>query len=299
MKPMLCMKGDPKILSSDQYIFQPKLDGTRALFIDGKLMNRRGRNIRYRYPEFYTLEIEKDSIVDGEIVVYNDNGLPDFSLLQSREQTSNELKIEILSKQHPATYVVFDCLKYKGRDVTEEPIEIRLDFLARSIHEGKNLQKIFNTEDGMNLWEKMKKMGTEGVMAKKKGSKYYSGKRVNACLKIKNLKTLDCIILGYTIGEGKREHTFGALIIGAYKAGELIQLGKVGTGWSDQETIDLKQKMDSLILREEDDKVWLKPQLVCEVEYLELTKNVDLRAPSFKRLRFDKDPKDCILYIDE
>ena len=57
--------------------------------------------------------------------------------------------------------------------------------------------------------------------------------------------------------------------------------------------------MDSLILREEDDKVWLKPELVCEVEYLELTKNVDLRAPSFKRLRFDKDPKDCILYIDE
>ena len=297
MKPMLCMKGDPKILSSDQYIFQPKLDGTRALYIDGKLMNRRGRNIRYRYPEFNTLEIEKDSIVDGEVVVYNDKGLPDFSLLQSREQTSNELKIEILSKQYPATYVVFDCLKYKGRDLTEESVEIRLDFLTRSIKEGKNLQKIYTTEDGIGLWEKMKKLGTEGVMAKKKGSKYHSDKRVDACLKIKNLKTIDCVILGYTIGEGKREYTFGALIIGAYKAGELIQLGKVGTGWSDQEIIDLKQKMDSLILRKEDDKAWIKHELVCEVEYLELTKNEDLRAPSFKRLRFDKDPKDCILEI--
>jgi bifunctional non-homologous end joining protein LigD len=294
---MLCMKGDPKILSSNQYIFQPKLDGTRAIYIDAKLMNRRGRNIRYRYPEFNTLKIEKDSIVDGEVVVYNEGGLPDFSLLQSREQTTNELKIEILSKQHPATYVVFDCLKYKGKDLTEEPIEIRLDFLTRSISEGKNLQKIFNTENGVSLWEKMKKMGAEGVIAKKKGSKYYPGKRVDACVKIKNLKTLDCVIMGYTIGEGKREHTFGALIIGAYKAGELIQLGKVGTGWSDQEIIDLKQKMDSLILEKEENKVWLKLELVCEVEYLELTKNDDLRAPSFKRLRFDKDPKECILEI--
>jgi DNA ligase D-like protein (predicted ligase) len=294
---MLCMKGDPKILSSDQYIFQPKLDGTRALYIDGKLMNRRGRNIRYRYPEFSTLKIEKDSIIDGEVVVYNDKGLPDFSLLQSREQTTNELRIEILSKQYPATYVVFDCLRYKGKDITEEPVEVRLEILTRSIHEDRNLQKIVNTEDGMWLWEKMKKLGTEGVMAKKKGSSYHSGKRVDACLKIKNLKTLDCLILGYTIGEGKREHTFGALIIGAYKAGELVQLGKVGTGWSDQEIIDLKEKMDFLILEKKVDKVWIKPELVCEVEYLELTKNEDLRAPSFKRLRFDKDPKECILEV--
>jgi DNA ligase D-like protein (predicted ligase) len=297
MKPMLCQKGDPKILSSDQYIFQPKLDGTRALYIDGKLMNRRGRNIRYRYPEFNNLQIEKDTIVDGEVVVYNDKGLPDFSLLQSREQTTNKLKIEILSKQYPSTYVVFDCLRYKGRDLTEEPIETRLEFLTRSVHEGNNLQLIVNTEDGMELWEKMKKMGTEGVMAKKKGSKYFSGKRSEACLKIKNLQTLDCIILGYTFGEGKRESTFGALILGAYKGGELTQLGKVGTGWSDQEIIDLRQKMDSLILEKEEDKVWLKPELVCEVEYLELTKNEDLRAPSYKRLRFDKDPKECILEV--
>ena len=142
---MLCQKGDPKILSSDQYIFQPKLDGTRALYIDGKLMNRRGRNIRYRYPEFNNLQIEKDTIVDGEVVVYNDKGLPDFSLLQSREQTTNKLKIEILSKQYPSTYVVFDCLRYKGRDLTEEPIETRLEFLTRSVHEGNNLQLIVNT----------------------------------------------------------------------------------------------------------------------------------------------------------
>jgi bifunctional non-homologous end joining protein LigD len=294
---MLCMKGDPKILSSDQYIFQPKLDGTRALYIDGKLMNRRGRNIRYRYPEFSKLQIEKDTIVDGEVVVYNNKGLPDFSLLQSREQTTNQLKIEILSKQHPATYVVFDCLRYMGRDLTEEPVETRLEFLIRSIHEGNNLQMIVNTEDGIGLWEKMKKMGTEGVMAKKKGSKYFSGKRSEACLKLKNLQTMDCVILGYTIGEGKRESTFGALILGVYKGGELLQVGKVGTGWSDQEIIDLKHKMDSIILEKEEDKVWLKPELVCEVEYLELTKNEDLRAPSFKHLRYDKDPKECILEV--
>jgi ATP-dependent DNA ligase len=258
------------------------------------MINRRGRNIRHRYPEFDSFEIKENSIIDGEVVVYNERGLPDFSLLQSREQTSNKFKIELLHEKYPATYVVFDCLMYEGEEIINEPLEYRLECLKNAVIEGENLQKIFSSEKGLDLWHKVRELGIEGVMAKKKGSKYYPGKRVTACLKIKNLKTIDCIILGYTQGEGKREETFGALIIGVYsQEGEIVELGKVGTGWSDQELIDLKEKMDSLIREKEENKVWLKKKLVCEVEYLEMTKNRDLRAPSFKKLRFDKDPEDC------
>jgi len=295
LKPMLCQKGTKDLLDSDEYLFQPKLDGTRALYIEEKLINRRGRNIRQRYPEFDDLKIEKDSIIDGEVIVYNEKGLPDFNLLQSREQISNKFKIKLLSQRYPATYIVFDCLQYASEDITQKSLEKRLEYLEKSITEGDHLQMIYSTDNGSQLWDEIIKLGIEGVMAKKKGSVYHPGKRSQVCLKIKNLKTIDCIILGYTRGEGKREETFGALIIGAYKGDKIKQLGKVGTGWTDEELKMLKEKMEKLIIEREEDKIWIKPKLVCEVEYLEMTSNEELRAPSFQRLRPDKPPEECII----
>jgi DNA ligase D-like protein (predicted ligase) len=295
MKPMLCKKANKDLLDSNNYIFQPKLDGTRAIYKNNKLINRRGRNIIHRYPEFDNLDIKKGCIVDGEVVVYNEKGLPDFKLLQSREQISNEFKITLLSERYPATYIVFDCLQFDNKNITSKPLEKRIEYLKKAINEGKHLQLIFSTENGRQLWNQIIQWGIEGVMAKKKGSKYHPGKRSKACLKIKNLKTIDCIILGYTKGKGKREKTFGALLIGAYKNEELKRLGKVGTGWKERELKDLKKKMDKLIIEKEENKIWIKPKLVCEVEYLEMTSNGELRAPSFQRLRYDKSPEDCII----
>ncbi|TXT64152.1 MAG: hypothetical protein BAJALOKI3v1_250031 [Promethearchaeota archaeon] len=294
-EPMLCHKGSQDLLTNDKYIFQPKLDGTRALFIEGKLINRRGRNIRQRYPEFEDLKIKEGSIVDGEVVVYNEKGLPDFHLLQSREQTSDSFKINLLSDRYPATYVIFDCIKYRGNLIINEPLEIRMEYLKKVAKKSDHLQFIISTENGLELWNRIRELGLEGVMAKKKDSRYHPGKRSRACLKIKNLSTIDCIILGYTKGEGKREETFGALLLGAYKDGELVQLGKVGTGWTDRELERLKQKMDTLIVKKEEEKIWIEHKLVCEVEYLEMTNNQELRAPSFQRLKLDKSPEECIL----
>ena len=292
---MLCEKGRADILNSKDYLFQPKLDGTRALFINGDLINRRERKIRYRYPEFHDFKFERDSILDGEVIVYNDKGLPDFSLLQSREQTENDFKIELLSIKYPATYVVFDCLKYKGEIIVKRPIEERLEILKKTVKESKNLQIIYTSEKGEEMWNIIKKLGIEGLIAKEKGSWYYPGKRNDKWLKIKAINTIDCVIMGYTLGEGKREETFGALIIGAYKKDELIRLGKVGTGWTDQELKALKKMLDKYIIKKADKRVWLELKLVCEVEFLEMTEKGDLRAPSFKRLRLDKNPEDCII----
>jgi len=293
---MLCKKGTSELLNNKNFIFQPKLDGTRAIYIKGRLINRRGRYIENRYPEFSTFRIDKTSVIDGEVIVYNEKGVPDFSLLQSREQTSKPFKIEILSMKYPATYVVFDCLKFKDRDVTSEPLEERLDYLKEVVEESEHLQIIFTTNKGKELWKKIRDMGLEGVIAKKKGTVYQSGKRSDMWLKIKNLNTIDCVIQGYTKGEGKRKDTFGALLIGVYnEKHQLKNIGKVGTGWSDEDLKHLKKKMDKIVIEKQDDKVFLEPELVCEVEYLERTKSGDLRAPSFKRLRFDKKPEDCTL----
>ena len=291
---MLCKKADKTLLKDENYLFQPKLDGTRALYHDkNHLINRRGRNIIHRYPEFQNLEIEEGCIIDGEVIVYNEEGLPDFHLLQSREQTGKDYKIEYLSKQHPATFVVFDCLLYHGEEFTSQPIEKRLKRLKEAVTEGEYLQVIFTTEQGEELWEKITDLDIEGVIAKKKGSKYEAGKRSALWLKIKNLKTVDCVIQGFTWGEGKREDTFGALYLGVYRDGKLVNVGKVGTGWTEEELKALREKMDEYRIKVTEEKVLLEPTLVCEVEYLEKTKRGDLRAPSFKRLRFDKKPKQC------
>jgi len=194
-----------------------------------------------------------------------------------------------------AKYVVFDCLVYENKSIINEPIEKRLEFLKKAVTENNVLQIIYTSHNGLDLWDKILVLGVEGVIAKRKGSVYLPGKRSDLWLKIKNSNIIDCVILGYTKGKGKRASTFGALIIGAYKDGELIRLGKVGTGWSERFAYELKRRMDKLKIDERGDEIILKPKIVCEIEYMEITKNYSLREPVFKRLRFDKNPEDCII----
>jgi bifunctional non-homologous end joining protein LigD len=167
----------------------------------------------------------------------------------------------------------------------------------------------FYTEKGEELYETVKKMGLEGVMAKQKNSLYYPGERKDCWLKIKVLNTLDVIICGYTLGEGKREGYFGALLLGAWHEGKLRYLGRVGTGWEEKDLEEITNMLKKIetgknpfdVFEEEPsvlEKVrWVKPKLVCEVKFMELTEDLKLRAPSFQRLREDKLPEECLLEI--
>ncbi len=145
--------------------------------------------------------------------------------------------------------------------------------------------------------------GLEGIMAKKKKSSYEEGKRSDNWLKIKQEKTCDCVIFGYTKGEGNREKTFGSLILGLYDATGPVFIGKVGTGLSDEDLGDLKYLLDKYRVKEktlegvdvEREVTWLRPDLVCEVGYQAITDEGRLRIPVFKRLREDKNPLECTL----
>lgn len=303
IKPMLAYSSEP--FDSEDFWFEVKWDGSRTLAFVGKklrLQNRRLLDITYRYPELTLGEDvdAREAILDGEIVVLRD-GKPDFKSLQTREHVGDELRIELLSQTMPATFIAFDLLYLDGKPLVELPLEQRREKLERIVTESSRiLLSRYVEEHGRRFFEEAVRLGLEGAMAKRKQSTYQIGKRSRDWLKLKGIKTLDCVIVGFTPGGGWRRDYFGALALAAYRDGKLEYLGKVGTGF-DEELLRLITKLlkDRLtdikpVEAEPPYEVrWVKPELVCEVKYMELTPDLKLRAPSFKRLRFDKAPEEC------
>lgn len=303
---MLAQLGDKKDLNERGWIYEPKIDGTRGLAIKRgrlvRILNRRGRWIEWRYPEIVAelAQLKHDFVLDGEICVLDKVGIPNFSLLQSREQTDNQLRIRLLAREYPATYYVFDILELDGKDLTSRTLKGRKRILERLLPELKHVKNIYWTEDGRALWRIVRRKGLEGVMAKKVDSKYYPGKRSDVWLKIKNIKSADCVICGWT--EGRRR--FASLVLGQYANSHLIYVGCVGSGLTEREIDELFDKIKKLKTKscpfEQVPSIgrvthWVRPKLVVEVKYLQYSKGKRLRAPVFLRLRFDKEPKACIL----
>ena len=301
--PMLAAMGSKNDLDREGYLYEPKLDGTRALcYVNStmKFVNRRGHEITERYPEFvFRDQIKARScVLDGELIVYDNRGNPSFQLLQKREQSKPSIA-RFLSIQHPATYVIFDILELEGKDLLSTRLEERKKIMHAVLREGHHLQSIAFTRDGKNLWTVVEQRKLEGVMAKRANSYYEPGKRSDAWLKIKALKTIDCVLLGYT----SEIRTISALALGLYFGDELRYVGRVGTGFTNKYLEDLRAVLDDIIV----DKppvtsypskpaiTWVSPELIAEVEILELTRDKHLRAPSFRRLRNDKNIRDCVI----
>lgn len=321
IKPMLAHSSKP--FNDKNWIVELKYDGTRTIaYVDTKkkfvkLLNRRLTNFTSRYPEIKKGLLDaidkrkvRKIILDGEIVVLNEKGIPDFYKLSQREHITSPFKIEIYSKSMPATYILFDVLYLNGKDITSVELIERKKILESVIKENSFIiiSEIFDGKYCKKIFQRIKKTKFEGIVLKKKDSKYIIGKRSHLWLKVKTLNTIDCIILGYTEGSGWRKEFFGALVLGVYYNGKLKYIGKVGTGWSVEDLKLIKKMMDKVKTKRcpfkevpedlRDEKIfWLKPKLVCEVEYLEFSKGMELRAPSFKRLRNDKDVKECILEL--
>lgn len=285
MKPMLAKITDNlSILSNEEYIFEPKLDGYRSICIKNSKINfysRNNHNITADFKEFNFSKniLAKNCILDGEIVIYDKKGNPSFSLMQNR-------KINNL----PAVYVVFDILSKDGKDLTSLPLLERKKILSRTIIENKNLQLIFYTSDGKKLYKEMLRRGGEGVIAKQKNSQYLSS-RTSYWLKIKFQKTLDCIIIGIT----KKKREISSLALGLIENNKLIFIGKVGTGFNERNIKEISSKIKILNSEKINGITAVKPNLVCEVKYFELTNEKKLRGAVFLRLREDKFPKECTL----
>lgn len=305
IKPMLAHSADP--FDSEDFLYEWKFDGTRCICFIGeklKLQNRRLLDITHRYPEL-TLKQDvnaKEAIIDGEIVVLR-GGKPDFRALQTREHVGDRLRIELLSQTMPATLMAFDLLYLDGKSLIDLPLVERKAKLQEILTESPRVLFSRHVEThGKRYFEEIARLGLEGAMAKRRLSTYQIGKRSRDWLKLKATKTLDCVIVGYTPGEGWRSGYFGALALGAYREGKLEFLGRVGTGFGEEllkllaPMLNARETPTGPVDVEPPYEVrWVKPELVCEVKYLELTPDLKLRAPSFKRLRSDKPPEECEL----
>jgi bifunctional non-homologous end joining protein LigD len=203
--------------------------------------------------------------------------------------------------------VVFDLLWLDGHDTTGLALEERRELLELIVEEDHRLQLMgYEDGDGTAFVDGARTLGLEGVVAKRKGSRYVPGRRSPDWRKIKLISTQDCVIFGWTPGQGGRTGRFGALLVGAIDAGSMRWVGQVGTGFNHQALDRLMEQLAPLVrddppiddpsLRKVKGATFVEPELVCEVEYLEITKSSGkMRAPSFRGLRPDKTPDECVL----
>ena len=305
-KPMLAKEASDAFTDKD-WIFEIKWDGFRAIsYIEEKfsIKSRNAKELKYNFPELSELtNLGSNIVVDGEIVVMSE-GKPDFQALLQRGQAVLPGEIQRQANLAPVTYVVFDILEKDGKSVTNLSLIERKQILKGSLKEGSHVfLSDFIEEKGEAYFKLVLEKGLEGVMAKNKESYYEEGLRTGSWLKIKKLKTCDCVIFGYTQGTQSRGKTFGALILGLYdKTGKTVYVGKVGTGFTQEMLGLLMDKFEKLqtdtapFKPEVGDKVtWLEPKLVCEVGFQVVTKDMRLRMPRFKGLRNDKPVAECTI----
>jgi DNA ligase D-like protein (predicted ligase) len=297
---MLAKQGSIKDLDNKDFIFEPKFDGTRVLIYKNdskiRLINRRGNDVTHRYPELKELwkNIRNNSVIDGELVTLGRNHQPDFNRLQKREQLEDETRIKLLSHETPATIFVFDILKLKDKNLMSLPLLERKKILSKQIKSSSKIALTPFTRNGKGLWKKVRKVKLEGVMAKRANGKYHKT-RSSDWLKIKNTKSIEAIIIGYT----REKRKISALALGAYHKGKLIYIGKVAAGLDEKTISHLSNKLKPAKKHIEADSIrginFVNLNVVVEVKYLEITHDLKLRAPSLLRIRTDKKMKECTI----
>jgi bifunctional non-homologous end joining protein LigD len=309
--PMLATPAKDVPTGAD-WLFEVKWDGYRAIADvrggDATLTSRNGNDLTQRFRSTATA-IERavktpDCVLDGEVCALDEEGRATFSAMQQGKTGTRYV------------FVAFDVLEVDGQPVVDLPLTERHQRLASLIDKRRRDVQVSEAfDDGRALYEAAKKQRFEGIMAKKRDSRYFPGRRTREWLKIKTHGRQEFVIAGYTRGQGRRSGSFGSLILGYFQAGgarinpgttnkpkgELTYAGNVGTGFNDQEIDRLLGKLRPLERKKppfrtvpkmpkvrKDAIVWVEPKLVAEVEFAEWTHDGRLRAPSYQGLREDK-----------
>jgi bifunctional non-homologous end joining protein LigD len=292
---------------ADAYAYEFKWDGYRTLlFADrgqARVQSRNLHDVTANYPELQSVARAlgaRRAVLDGEIVVLDARGRPDFAALQQRAGFGPGPALA--AQQAPVTYFGFDLLWLDGRSLMRQPYAAR-----RAALEGLGLEDpalwVPPAElDGEAAQAASRKLGLEGIVAKRLDSPYEPGQRSGAWVKVKNVHRQEVVVGGWTPGEGGRKGALGALLVGTYEDGALVYAGRVGTGFTAQTLTRLQPELarrarstSPFAARHPDmpDEVrWVRPALVCEVQFTSWTRDGLLRHASFKGLRSDKDPRD-------
>ncbi|HET8885776.1 MAG TPA: DNA ligase D, partial [Salinimicrobium sp.] len=294
IKPMLATKTD-KIFNKPDWIYEIKCDGYRAVanIENGKveLYSRNGLSFKKKFSSIVKnlKTIEHDVILDGEVVAMNEEGSPSFQILQ------NVASIP----QDKLVYYVFDMLYLNGYSMVDLPLLERKSLIQNVIEDIPQIEYCDHVEGmGTAFYEKAVSAGLEGVIAKQVDSKYYAGTRSDKWLKIKPIESQEALICGYTASD--KGNLFSSLILGIFKKEKLVYIGNVGSGFNDKSQKEIVKKLKPLqtekspfgkkINLKGKEPTWVKPEIICEVEFTEWTSSGLMRHPVFKGLREDKSP---------
>jgi len=303
LAPMLATLVD-KPFDMEGWQYEIKWDGYRTVAFCNKskvaLKSRNDKSFNEKfYPVFKAVQQWNiNAVVDGEVVVLDEGGKSNFGALQNwRSEADGELY-----------FYVFDLLWLNGKDLAQIPMCNRRILLKEIIPENNIIRYSENFEvSGIEFFKTAKKMGLEGIMAKKSASNYTAGSRSKDWLKIKANKRQEMVIGGYTKNDNSSK-SFSSLLLGVYEKGKLIYTGKVGTGFNDKQQIEMLKQFKPYIIKTaafatlpdinkpsrfqhnplNATAVWMKPALVCEVSFTEMTTDGIMRHPSFEAMRIDK-----------
>jgi bifunctional non-homologous end joining protein LigD len=288
----------------ERWAYEIKWDGVRAIaYVRPGRLHVESRNlndITAQYPELRGLVNAlgaREAVLDGEIVAFDADGRPSFERLQQRMHQTSESVIRRRTASHPVTFVVFDLLYLDGRVLTELPYAERRELLEGLDLRGPHWNvPSYTAGGGAGLLAATREQGLEGLVGKRLDSRYEPGRRARTWVKVKNTARQEVVIGGWLLGEGRRRDRVGALLVGYQDGGRLRYAGKVGTGWGEKEG----DRLLALLRERERDgspfegrqpprgAVFVEPDLVCEVEFTEWTRDGMLRHPSYKGTRDDK-----------
>jgi bifunctional non-homologous end joining protein LigD len=280
------------------WAFEVKWDGYRAITTvvgsDAVLTSRKGNDLTPRF-ENVAREIVKavktpDCVLDGEVCALDESGRSSFSAMQQGKAGT------------PLVYYVFDVLEVEGEPLVDLPLAERRKRLEQLLDKRNKTVRLSGAfDDGEALLEAAKEKQLEGIIAKRRDSRYIPGRRTRDWLKIKTHHEQEFVVAGYTKGTGRRASSFGSLVLGYFLGDELVYAGNVGTGFNAKEIEKLLDELRPLKrgtspFREvpkmpkvrKTDVIWVEPKLVVQVEFAEWTHDGRLRAPSYKGMREDK-----------
>lgn len=310
IKPMLAtLVKEP--FDDPDWTYEVKWDGYRSIaYINKGIVELSSRNNKSFTEKYYPLvatmkEWTINAVLDGEILVIGKDGKANFGALQNwRSEADGDL-----------VYYAFDLLWYEGKDITGLPLSERQAILKEILPTNDDhvrLSQVF-TASGLEFFEAATKMHLEGIMAKKSSSTYHPDARSKEWLKVKVNQRQEVVIGGFTKNEGSSK-TFSSLLLGVYQNGKLEYVGKVGTGFNAKKQKEMMEQFKPLItdtipfsaepdvnkpsrFRPNPPKAkatWLKPELVCEVSFAEVTSDGVFRHPSFEGMRDDKKAKEVV-----
>jgi DNA ligase D-like protein (predicted ligase) len=308
IEPMECL-AVPKLPDGSQWVYEIKLDGYRAIAVKStgqlNLLSRRRNSFNRQYPLIFEAlaELPDNTVVDGEVVALNESSRPDFNLLQHFRAGASQIH-----------YFIFDLLIYQGRDLTWLPLIERRQILNSSLNFTSpkiRLAQYFETSVE-NMLAAARAQGLEGVIAKRKDGRYEPGKRSGSWVKHRINSGQELVIGGYIPGA----HGLDSIIVGYYRGNDLIYVARVRNGFVPASRREVFAKLrplimpncpfvnlpeahkgrwgDGLTAGDMQKCVWVRPELIARVEFLEWTESDHLRHSKFAGLRMDKEPKNVV-----